>query len=332
MEILPLIVNPSSKAWSLACLIIILTILVATTLKTILSTLYDHQGWKIVKNLAPSISNLVYIFGLKIAAQLAPLNTEFEKWVEGGLYILTIFLFMLFAQKASITLTEWSIRQIDHSETLRQGFLPLIRNLTTLFIFFCGTIMILNHFHYDAMSLITAFGVSSLAVGLAAKETLSNMISGFILIIDRNLRPGDSIVLGTSSGKVKEIGLRSTQLSLEDGNTLIVPNTELVNTKILNLSLSSHEKMCSIQIRVPFSIPFSQVKTHCLLILDKINKVSKQKPKTVTLSLLAEGFQSIQITFWVSRLEDMKSAITEFNEQTLLKAHKKEIDLFSPPK
>ncbi len=331
MEDLNRILSSSSKDWLLAVLVMIATFLTANVVKSILTRLYEQRGWKILKRLAPSIAHLVYILGFRICSEISPLRGPLEKWVEGGIYIFAVFVLMRLIEKAALVGIDWSLRQVENSEALRQGFLPLIKNLITVFIFASGGIMILNHFHYDAMSLITALGVSSLAVGLAAKDTLSNMISGFILLIDRNLRPGDNIQLDGYGGKIREIGLRSTQLLLGDGNTLIVPNTDLVNTKILNLSMPAQEKSCTIHIRVPLSLSFSGVRKTLLEIIDELEQVSKPKAPSIQLSHLSDGYQAIQITFWVRRTDAVGSTTSSFNEQLLLRAQKNEIELVASP-
>jgi len=331
MEDLKRLLSPGSKEWSLALLVIIATILAANALKSILTRLYERRGWKILKTLAPSIANILYIFGFRIFFELAPLQGAPEKWIEGGIYVFAVFVLVRLCEKAALMGIEWSLRQTENAEALQKGFLPLISNLITVFVFGSGGIMILNHFHYDAMSLITALGVSSLAVGLAAKDTLSNMISGFILMLDRNLRPGDDIQISDLTGKVQMIGLRSTQLLLGNGNTLIVPNADLVNTKIINLSIHSREQSCTVQIRVPISVPFPQVKAITLEILDQIEWVSKTKSKSVQLLNLTEGYQQIQMSFWVNRLDAIGPATSQFNERLLERAQKCELELFTHP-
>lgn len=68
------------------------------------------------------------------------------------------------------------------TELWGKEFLPLIEKIVFIFIFLTGLIIVLKHFNYDILSLITALGVTSLAIGLAAKDTLANMISGFTLM------------------------------------------------------------------------------------------------------------------------------------------------------
>jgi small-conductance mechanosensitive channel len=89
-------------------------------------------------------------------------------------------------------------------------------------------------------SLVAALGVGSLAIGLAAQQTIGNMIAGFVLLVDRPFRPGDRIRLATGeSGEVLDVGVRSTRIRLGDRNLLIVPNTELANSRVLNYATAA---------------------------------------------------------------------------------------------
>jgi MscS family membrane protein len=206
----------------------------------------------------------------------------------------------------------------------------LIRNLSTLFVFAMGGIMVLKHFGYDVMSLLAALGVGSLAVGLAAKEAISNMISGFVLIMDRNLRHGDRILLGGVTGDVEQIGLRSTRIRTGEGNTMIVPNFDLVNNRIVNLSDPSRASTCSTQIRVPYSASFEQVRQIAVGILRSIPQVNSAKDPWVNLSSLADGSQLITIGCWLREMDDSGAVLTALHQQLLASLKAAGISLIEP--
>ncbi|HLD99125.1 MAG TPA: mechanosensitive ion channel domain-containing protein [Bdellovibrionota bacterium] len=303
---------------------VIAAMLIATAFSREFLHWLGKKRWKFLTQLAPSISNLIYLIGFKLFIEVAPLNPKIAAWLESVVYILGVLILLGLIRRAALISVEWGAYRSNQSTTLQQGFIPLMRNVITLFMFATGGIMILKHFNYDVMSLVTALGVGSLAVGLAAKDTLSNMISGFTLIIDRNLRPGDRIDLSGSIGTVEEIGLRSTRIRLGNGNTLIVPNTELVNTKIMNLSLPSAEVTCSTKVQVSCAFPFAKVKAVCLATIDETEKARKDMGRWVHLSALNDGHQVISIGFWVSSTDDTGPALSDFHEKLLSNlAHEK---------
>src|SRR6185369_4384850 len=120
-------------------------------------------------------------------------------------------------------------------ERLEREYVPLISKITTLAVALIVVIVVAKHFGKDVTSLVAALGVGSLAIGLAAQQTLGNMIAGFTLLFDRPFRVGDRIQLATGeSGEVQDIGVRSTRIIMPSRNLLIVPNAELVNSQMVN--------------------------------------------------------------------------------------------------
>jgi small-conductance mechanosensitive channel len=317
----------------LAAICVLAATLVAASLtKRFLARVQPKGHFSFLLPLLPSVASLLYIIGFKIVVEVAPLRARPQAWLDGTIYVVTVWILLSLARRAAIMATEWGVARASVSPTLQQGFVPLMRNLISIFIFAMGSIMLLKHFDYDVMSIITALGVGSLAIGLAAKDTLANMISGFTLIIDRNLTPGDRINLGGMVGDVEEVGLRSTRLRMGDGNTLIVPNSELVNTKILNLSLPSREGLCTSTFKVPYTETFEKIRAICLAALEELATnpecgLSQAKKPAVLLSNLADGAQTITVSFWISDMNDAGNLQSAFNANALERMRREGVTL-----
>ena len=98
-----------------------------------------------------------------------------------------------------------------------------------------AVLVVLSRFGINTSGIIAALGVSSLAIALAAQDTISNIISGFLIMVDRPYRLDDTIKLPSGEKvKVLDIGLRRSKFSAEDGAIIIVPNLELSKSKITN--------------------------------------------------------------------------------------------------
>ena len=217
--------------WAVPLLVLVGTIIASSFGKLILKRVTTAPRLMWVGPLIPAISSLIYLVGIKLFLDVAPLPPKAVLWGEHAIFIISTLTILWIMRSAIFLAIEAGLNR--KSTALSQVFLTLGRNLVTIFLFITALIMILKRFNYDVLSLLTALGVGSLAIGLAAKDTLAHMISGFVLIMDRNVMPGDKIDLGGTVGIIREIGLRSTIIATADGNLLIVPNSELVNTKIL---------------------------------------------------------------------------------------------------
>jgi small-conductance mechanosensitive channel len=93
-------------------------------------------------------------------------------------------------------------------------------------------------------SWLASAGVIGLAVGFAAKDTLSNLFSGIFIVADTPYKVGDFVVLdNTIRGEILEIGMRSTRLLTRDDIEITVPNAVIANSQIINQTGGPHEKM-----------------------------------------------------------------------------------------
>jgi MscS family membrane protein len=328
VELLRELSPPIFREWVEAIVVILMTLIAVATFRAMVVRFKNHPGWHLAWELGNYISNLGYVIGIRLFVQVAPIAPRSKLYLDDAAYVLTVFVFLLTARKAAIfALAKKTGHSAETSKTLHQGFIPLVRNLMTLFIFISGAIMVLKHFDYDILSLLTALGVGSLAIGLAAKETLANMISGFMLIIDRNLRPGDRINFKGDIGDVLEIGLRSTRILSGAGNEMIVPNFDLVNNTIINLSEPSRAGICTTQIRVPYSADFKSVQALCLKLLARTPKVDQSRGKWVNLASLSEGYQLVSIGCWMKEMDDAGDVLTVFNQDLLTELRAQNIGL-----
>jgi MscS family membrane protein len=106
-----------------------------------------------------------------------------------------------------------------------------------LLLIFAGVLVTLHYFEVNATAALAGLGVGGIAVALAAQKTLENIIGGVSLIFDQAVRVGDILKLGDASGEVEDIGLRSTRIRTPDRTVVIVPNGQIANMTLENLSL-----------------------------------------------------------------------------------------------
>jgi MscS family membrane protein len=91
-----------------------------------------------------------------------------------------------------------------------------------------------NHLGIPLLPLVASLGVGGLAVALAARPTLENMIGGIILFVDRPVRVGDFCTFGDHTGTVERIGVRSIEIRARDRTVITVPNATFADMEIIN--------------------------------------------------------------------------------------------------
>ncbi|MFQ5900918.1 MAG: mechanosensitive ion channel family protein, partial [Thermodesulfobacteriota bacterium] len=218
-------------------------------------------------------------------------------------------------------LITWYIKSIAEKagKTIVKEFLPLIEKVISVFIFLIAFIIILKHLDYDILSLVTALGVGSLAVGLAAKETLANMISGFTIMIDRPFRVGDRIRLSTGEiGDVIEVGLRSTKIKTFDHTVIVVPNSELVNMRLINMCYPDYLIKGRIDIGIAYGSDVDKAKKIMTEIALSVENVLQDPPPIVFFNEFGDSALLLFMRFWVkdySRLIFVKDTINSLVKQ-----------------
>lgn len=117
-----------------------------------------------------------------------------------------------------------------------------------------GLLIILSVLGISITPLITALGVGGLAVALALKDTLANLFAGVHILVEKSIRVGDFIRLETGQeGYVEDITWRTTRIRMLPNNMVIIPNSKLAQSIVINYHLP--EKRMSLQI--PISVSYS---------------------------------------------------------------------------
>ncbi len=104
-------------------------------------------------------------------------------------------------------------------------------------------------FGVNTASLLTSLGIAGLTIGFAARDALSNLISGLLIYWDRPFVIGDLLEVGSHYGKVERITLRSTRVVTPDGKMLAVPNSEIINSTV-----ASYTNFPNLRIDVPVTV------------------------------------------------------------------------------
>lgn len=159
------------------------------------------------------------------------------EYADALLYIAGVIIVIKILLGIVREIIDWRLEKVsaDGTSNLKLTLGPLTSKVMNILVGLVAVIIILDHFGINIGSLLVSLGVGSLAVALAAQDTLANMIAGFVILVDRPFRVGDRIELIPGiTGDVLEIGLRSTRVLNFDNNAIVIPNADLIKGKIVN--------------------------------------------------------------------------------------------------
>jgi small-conductance mechanosensitive channel len=136
----------------------------------------------------------------------------------------------------------------------------VIQGLSRGLILCIGVLVVLGTMGISITPLIASLGITSLAVALALQPTLENFFSGVQLVLDKPIRVGDFIELSSGEqGFVDRIGWRTTWIKMLQNNTVIIPNSELSKSKIINYFYPAKELSVPVEVGVHYSSDLEHV-------------------------------------------------------------------------
>lgn len=136
---------------------------------------------------------------------------------------------------ATLIITKIIARIMNKMERFKEDktAMYLITDIIDYVIYFIALIVILQFFGINLAGTLLSLGIVGIAVSFAAKDIISNLFSGIILIIGKSVKVGDTIEIDGEKGIVKRISLRSTLIVNDIGVKNIVPNSTLTNNPYL---------------------------------------------------------------------------------------------------
>lgn len=197
-------------------------------------------------------------------------------------------------------------------------FLGQITRALLLVILF---IAVLSQLGMNTTSLLAALGAAGLAIGLALKDSLQNLASGFLLVALKPFKKGDYIEGAGTAGSVDRLTMSHTYLKTPDNKIVMIPNSSLIHSNLVNYSTESKRRL-DLFVRVSYDDDVLKVKS-LLLELANADERSLQDPAPLV-AILNFGDSSVDFTlriwvnasdFWALKWSLMERIKVTFDER-----------------
>jgi len=288
---------------------------------------------RILKRVTPSVSLLLTFLGIYFAFRTLPLHEKIFRLLSGGLYVsIVVIVCILIYRVLHESLLWYAERQQDgENGVFSRQMAPIVEKVTMLFIIGGALMVVLKHFNYDILSLVTALGIGSLAIGMAAKDTLAHVISGFTLMIDRPFRIGDRIQLASGQvGDVQDIGLRSTKIKTLDNQLLIIPNSDLCNTILTNQAFPDNRIKGRINVGVSYGSDADQVKELLVQLALEVEDVLQDPVPEAFFVSFGDSALNMSLFFWVEEYAKLFATTDKINSKILARFREQGIEIPFP--
>jgi small-conductance mechanosensitive channel len=197
----------------------------------------------------------------------------------------------------------------------------LLNKFSGAAIYATAGILALDILGINVMPFIAGAGVAGVAIGFAAKDTLSNLIAGVLLIIDRPFEIGDRIEVWSAPsgsatwGDVIDIGLRATKIRTTDNIVIIIPNNEIMKRDIVNYTIINTKIRLRIDIGVSYDTEIRKAKEAILNVANTNQWVSKTPPPKVVVRNFGESSVDLQLRVWIDNARDRMNTISDITDK-----------------
>ena len=219
---------------------------------------------------AESTSN----FFQQIKAQLTEYLTNPEMLIDVAQSLLLALLIFWIGKRIALVVSNLTGKGLSKSgnEVILVNF---IKTIIYYIILAAVIVMALGQVGVQTTSLIAVMGAAGLAIGLALKDSLSNLASGVMLVLTRPFKKGDFVDVAGTSGKVTEIKLFSTIMHSPDNKELIIPNGQITSEVIINYTTQAKRRIDLVigvnyedDIKVAKQILIDTISGHALVLAD----------------------------------------------------------------
>jgi MscS family membrane protein len=189
----------------------------------------------------------------------------------------------------------WQKRvEISQDGMLDMHLFPILRKTFKIFVVIVAVLVTSQNLGMNVTGLLASLSIGGLAVGLAAQDTLSNLFGAVAIFADKPFRVGDEIQLDGIQGTVEVIGLRSTRVRNLDGFLVSIPNKNMANANIVNVS-----KRPSIKTVMNIGVTYDTTSPQIERAMQIIDEVYRPHPKTADLLISFNKFESSSLNILV---------------------------------
>jgi small-conductance mechanosensitive channel len=217
---------------------------------------------------------------------------------------------LLMIAKAAILLAVllWLVRQtsrflvgrIERSTILTPSIKVLAEKSLKITLIAAVFLLTLDFVGVDLTAFAVFTGAVGVGVGFGLQKVISNLISGFILLMDRSIKPGDVIELDQTFGWVTSLGARYVALSTRDGKEWLIPNEDLITQRVINWSYSNKLLRLPLKFGVSYHSDVRKAMELAVQAGGSVNRVIKDPAPVCRLTGFGDSSVEMELRVWIS--------------------------------
>ena len=202
---------------------------------------------------------------------------------------------------ASLLIIKWTSifvnktgKKFESDPTLIQ----VINEIIKYTVYALAVTLILNEIGVNITAIALSLGIVGIAVGFAARDTISNFISGLFVLGDKSFKVGDIIEISDQKGKVLIMGFRVTKLITPDNNIITIPNSNFSNKVFINHT-PLEEKRVDLEVKIPYDVKMEEISQSFEKLTSGFKWVLDEPKANVIINELTDTGINATLSVWV---------------------------------
>jgi small-conductance mechanosensitive channel len=192
-----------------------------------------------------------------------------------------------------------------------------------------GFSIILSHFGFDISIIATILIISGFIISFGAQDILTDVLNGYIILIDQPFRVGDSILVKEldTLGTVYEIGTRSTHIQTGDNRVVTIPNSRIGQSQVVNYTFPDTKFRVQTEIGVAYGTNIQEMREVIEQAVRGVTGVLPDKPVNIYYLKFGGSARLVRVRWWIETYKDEKSILDQVNTALELELDKAGIEL-----
>ncbi len=199
-------------------------------------------------------------------------------------------------------------RQLEHSlrgnTHISYNARELIVKLARVLLYAAAFFITLDAVGIDLTAFAIFGGALGVGAGLGLQKITANFVSGIILLLEKSIKIGDLVEVGTYTGWVRNLNMRYALIETAEGREVLVPNDELINTRITNWTYSSESVRMEIRIVVTYDSDIENARQQVLEAARSHPRCARDPAPSCFLREFTETGAALLLTYWIENVRD----------------------------
>ncbi len=176
----------------------------------------------------------------------------------------------------------------------------LLSRLGTLFLFSASVVLVLHYLGIDLSVFALFGGALGLGLGIGLQKVFANLMSGFILLADKSIKPGDVIQLGDKYGRINFLGGRYISVLARNGTEHLIPNEKLITDEVINWSYSQNLVRLEVPVGIDYAADLEKARDLMLETAAATDRVLKDPDPACLLMSFGDNAVNLELRVWIN--------------------------------